>query len=98
MDAEQRRLGSTGTRVHEQCPELLQDAINIAGLGVSLDQDSDKLLTCFPDYTSETLSTLIETHLAEGFPSGADNAVDLPYTNIQGDGADGCLHDPRNVE
>eukprot|EP00450_Noctiluca_scintillans_P007330 CAMPEP_0194495450 /NCGR_PEP_ID=MMETSP0253-20130528/13041_1 /TAXON_ID=2966 /ORGANISM="Noctiluca scintillans" /LENGTH=1325 /DNA_ID=CAMNT_0039336707 /DNA_START=17 /DNA_END=3994 /DNA_ORIENTATION=- len=72
--------------------ELLQGAINIAGLGVSLDQDRDKPLTCFPDHTSKTLSTLIETHLAEGFPSGADNAVDLPYTNIQGYGADGvCM-------
>merc|ERR1712136_377729 len=72
--------------------ELLQGAINIAGLGVSLDQDRDAPLTCFPDHTSKTLSTLIETHLAEGFPSGADNAVDLPYMNIRGYGADGvCM-------
>jgi len=69
--------------------EMVQGAINIAGLGAALDEDRDRPLTCFPGFTSRNLSVLIQMHLAEGFPVGDDNAVDSPYPNMEGLGADG---------
>merc|ERR1712136_226444 len=53
------------------------------------DVDRDRPLTCFPGFTSRNLSVLIQMHLAEGFPVGTGNAVDSPYPNMEGLGADG---------
>jgi len=72
--------------------QVFQGALNVAGLGLGLDTDRDKPLTCFPGHTSRTLHALIETHLTNGFPSGAGNAVEFPYMNILSLGADGvCI-------
>lgn len=85
-------MATAPTCTGEALSELFQGAVNVAGLGVSLDADRDKRLTCFPEHTSRTMSELISMHLSEGYPAGYGNAVESPYTNIQSYGADGvCM-------
>jgi len=74
-----------------------EGAINFAGLGRS--QDMDAPLPCFPGYSAATLSSLIESHFAEGFPVGNEETkVASVFDDVKMFAADGLCAVARTIK
>lgn len=73
----------------EAISSSFEGAINIAGLGKPTDEDMEKPLPCFDEHSARSFHTLIDEHLANGYPLGETSTqVKDPYNDIKAHAVD----------
>jgi hypothetical protein len=74
----------------EAITDSFEGAINFVGLGQPIAEDMDNQVPCFKGKTAKAFLDMLDTHLAEGYPSGnEENKVHDPYVDIRAHAADG---------
>jgi hypothetical protein len=71
--------------------ESFVGAINFAGLGRALPHEEELPLNCFEGYNSKDFLTLLDEHLADGYPTKGDNETMIarPHMELRAHTADG---------
>ena len=73
----------------EAMTEAYEGAINIVGLGKPVEADMEKPLQCFKGHSPRSFLTLLDHHLATGFPEGdVSTTVSDPYHDVKAHAVD----------